>query len=1067
MGIPPCFGGIYGFTSTLVISNMARLAGLSLATGKQDATRRDVFMAQGRGSLDNGGLDNQQSTASGKSGLDDSVRQSLVNDSSSSFSRADSPGDSGLHTGRARYGVPEGIPGLTAPEVNPARDPGVNSGRGSYGVPEGIPGLTSSEINPARDPGANTGRGTYGVPAGIPGLTDNAPLPLENRPIENQQPSETQLASRASTIEAEEARQKTREHIDSYLKFQPSYYGNRLTGGVVGMLAGVTGPRTLDNIADWYLDKYPAPQQSAPNTLNGNYTQPKANAANPANSANPAAPAQPASPPPIPKDFTVRTYESGGRGWAEWAKDNYGRDCNLRDLVQSRGSVYSSIKSIRDDLAIQTKAVAAKQEQAVEMMLQGNAKAIWNRGKFLLGDLSIDDAEQKILEGGKKLTGEKALITLDDAKLVAERNNFLNDPVQATKAQQQIHEALSQWDDLKIVRDQIDQVKNQIPQTPKERMLLGRQLFLDHIDPHPMMKLTADEVSAIKAGKPLLPGFAENLSLQELKDLQKKLNLSDEAFTWKMNKSGITPEDIRVMAEREKFTDLVKNYRGAKIGTLTELGVHFARGWAVVSLAEMANDVIDRKFFNDSKALHDKPSWHTDMAAAPLAFSLPLFRSFGPNAVAAAGVYVGAHYLGKKLDTMIPVSSNPEWHKVMKPSGLDAALVAAAGAWPMKSLQARALWVAGAYAAPKIYRAFFEGDSAKTMDDKVNELWDRDKTERSAETLTQSVEQLKQLGAANAHGLKALTEYETNLVGPRKNKPNDLLNNRKVYDADELVGHRRNAGILIAGGEHLISNGWPVGSGNGGKTPLWTEEPLKAAQYLLFNNPEKDRDSCVLPDKQLDLAGAGMRKLLKAQVHIDGAIREVERKRSENGDATHNGTPVRAEEVVELEELRKRAECGIIRSRDEKHDIQGAFLELEKYAFSVSKDTYFKKLYTRVGNEAVRQDNSSDPLVTPEYKAKLWRDKCLVEAAFIGAKINYLGVDKKTNFVDPVSVSKNMAVCKKSLEKALGYVANHPDNEALQMLCADLESELAKRLDAFQKDDRYNIVNGNNAQPWK
>jgi molybdopterin converting factor small subunit len=165
--------------------------------------------------------------------------------------------------------------------------------------------------------------------------------------------------------------------------------------------------------------------------------------------------------------------------------------------------------------------------------------------------------------------------------------------------------------------------------------------------------------------------------------------------------------------------------------------------------------------------------------------------------------------------------------------------------------------------------------------------------------------------------------------------------------------------------------------------------------------------------------------------------------------------------------LSERIKCGIEQSRDNEHDINGAFVELQKYAFSIGQDTYYKKLHASITKEAERWERSTRSFVTPECKAKLWRDRCLVEAAFIGSKINYLGVDQKSNIVDPVAVRDNMIKCRASLNKALGHVANHPDNVQLQVIVDDLEKHLAKKLGAFQQEDRYNIVNGNNAQPWK
>ncbi|MBI4533046.1 MAG: hypothetical protein HY711_03785, partial [Candidatus Melainabacteria bacterium] len=420
----------------------------------------------------------------------------------------------------------------------------------------------------------------------------------------------------------------------------------------------------------------------------------------------------------------------------------------------------------------------------------------------------------------------------------------------------------------------------------------------------------------------------------------------------------LTAEEEALLARRAMVKGRVAELESELAATPRGWGAfvkNFAKGMMVIAGVQFVEDKADRLIFGKDHAI--KPSWYTDSLLMPASLLMP------GGWLKKGGAMLVTHLFGKWLDHELPAGKYPQYTKILRPNGVEAAAVAGAFLLPMRAetFKKRAAYLGIAWAGSKLTNLVIENATPQEIADGAIDLWKQDKTERSASSMIKAIDEFKKLAKAEAGSVERYRD--------------DWIKRARAGEVqDKIIGHRGAAILLAAVGETQLEMGTQMSSLNGQPTSSWLE------RLSPFSNKGREYDY-ILAGKDIDLGGHAMANLAMARKVIDETKKYEETLLQSDPNATCRGTQVRRSEIDDLEVVGKRVDKDLERIYG-RHDIAGIYQLLKETvrpADTKDVDTYIKEpLRKKIGD-----GGTSDP----RYLAKLHRDLALVTLAQAGTKV--------------------------------------------------------------------------------
>ncbi|HEY9870603.1 MAG TPA: hypothetical protein V6D08_15665, partial [Candidatus Obscuribacterales bacterium] len=495
----------------------------------------------------------------------------------------------------------------------------------------------------------------------------------------------------------------------------------------------------------------------------------------------------------------------------------------------------------------------------------------------------------------------------------------------------------------------------------------------------------------------------------------------------------LTAEEAALVSQRNMIrgrlssleSELAKMPRGGKA-----FFQNFAKGMMVVGASQFVNDRLDRQLFGK---FHNSSSDFIDSIVVPAAMLMP-GGWLKKGAAMVGGHLLGKYLIGDWLDKKMGVDKESSWNRFLRPTGVEAFAVAGAFLLPMRAetpLKRLAL-VGGAMLASKVSNYLLSDESAKEKRDDAVAAFVRDKSERSADSMNDAIEEFKDLGRANEPALKWYLA--------------DWLSRK--HD-DKLNGHRGLAILFTAAGEVRLDRGTAVGQGNGKPT----SNPVLRA--LSFKNNSYEYDN-ILAGYNLDLGGRALVDLVSARMELDRAKQQTEYDASRG--LTVKDRKVEQSEVAELEKVGKRIDGSLAKVYGE-HDISGAMKELQEWIYKLNQrdaDKLIRQpIKARIANPGARDDK----YINNTYMAKLYRDLALIDLAWAGVKVGYNGVGEGK---DGASAAIMYQEAVAALRQAKALDPNNPDIPQLERIAQDLGKIVPQAQSSQMSNPTFNPLNVEN-----
>jgi hypothetical protein len=487
-----------------------------------------------------------------------------------------------------------------------------------------------------------------------------------------------------------------------------------------------------------------------------------------------------------------------------------------------------------------------------------------------------------------------------------------------------------------------------------------------------------------------------------------------------ITKGGGAAEEAVMVTERGLVRGRLATLESElKASTGLRAGVkNFAKGFLAAEAAQFIDDRLSRGPFGTPHYSYGKS----------LVLPVTLLTPGGFIKKTLAGV--ATSIVGHGLDKAFPANDNPSFGRFMRPTGFETASVTAALFLPMRteSLVARSLMVGGAWLGSKTINYFFGGRSPEEAKNDAIDHWKSDKTDRSHKSMTNTIDDFKELATMGRQGDAAVTNYLANWRGRRHE---DLVN-----------GYRGSAILATALGETALNDGTFVGYKNGS-----TGSFLK---NLTGNNP-KEQDY-ILKGYDLDLGSVAALKLRGARIELDRAKAETQ-KLADQG-ATLRGTKVEASEVADLEKVGERIDKSL-NTIYGKHDIDGAFGDFQEYVHKLNQREGARirdNLANMRTRALARNDNDT------RFMGKVARDLTLIDLAFAGSKIGFRGVGSGTDGESAAIVYEEAC---KYFNEAKHYDPENPDLKELQEILEEMGSKIPGMQAQQWQNTKYNPLNVN------
>jgi hypothetical protein len=868
---------------------------------------------------------------------------------------------------------------------------------------------------------------------------------------------------------------RTAPLIEKSLEPRTSFWGNEIIGGVSGGLFGPggLGSTGLSYGAKWYLSRsegmlsWVKSTREAGAPVEGSLAKAKYGLASVAEK-------------PI----------GWGQKGAQWWENNFGVKTGngpIKDLKVQDSKLTQQIEAIAEKIKPDVDRITEKMMKQGAESLSAQEKAVLDVHRFLR-----EGGTGAVPEGAAKVLTQSELMDVARFQQAAERmkpfgainpNDFMR-YVQALESEAATAGAVDKI--LERLKPQMDDITRKVSAgtalTEAEQAVLNTHKFLKgEGGTLAQGVLTAEELVAVTnhqrniaevrglgadkafAGTPVgqlkgllleygeaagkMEGILKKLEPQA-EELAKKaksftLTAEEQAILQKYNylkgageapPAGVlTAEEAALVSQRNMIrgrlssleSELAKMPRGARA-----FFQNFAKGMMVVGASQFVNDRLDRQLFGK---FHNSSSDFIDSIVVPAAFLLP-GGWLKKGAAMVGGHLLGKYLIGDWLDKKMGVDKDSSWNRFLRPTGVEAFAVAGAFLLPMRAetpLKRLAL-VGGAMLASKVSNYLLSDESAKEKRDDAVAAFVRDKSERSADSMNDAIEEFKDLGRANEPALKWYLA--------------DWLSRK--HD-DKLNGHRGLAILFTAAGEVRLDRGTAVGQGNGKPT----SNPVLRA--LSFKNNSYEYDN-ILAGYNLDLGGRALVDLVSARMELDRAKQQTEYDASRG--LTVKDRKVEQSEVAELEKVGKRIDGNLAKVYGE-HDIPGAMKELQEWIYKLNQrdaDKLIRQpLKARIANPGARDDK----YINNTYMAKLYRDLALVDLAWAGIKVGYNGVGEGK---DGASAAIMYQEAVAALRQAKALDPNNPDIPQLERIAQDLGKTVPQAQSSQMSNPTSNPLNVEN-----
>jgi hypothetical protein len=450
---------------------------------------------------------------------------------------------------------------------------------------------------------------------------------------------------------------------------------------------------------------------------------------------------------------------------------------------------------------------------------------------------------------------------------------------------------------------------------------------------------------------------------------------------------------------------------------------NFARGMAAYVAADFLSDRIDN-------ALYGKSVWDSHRGTTPYLTAItPWVGMAVPGGwFKKGGAMIGLNVAGSYLERALPVDTNSKWSKLLRPTGLDAALLGIGSAIPMRreTFAARLGYMGAALVVSKAGSHFLSAPSARETRDQAWELFKTDKTERTERSMTNTIEKLKKL---DNHQIKGDAKQTSTVL---EYYVADWMS--RDHSKDVLNGDRGAAMFMVAAGEGRLDKGSRVAKGQGGTDDGKVMQTVRSLYNTYVSGNDQQFDY-ILAGRDYDLGGGALKYLVSARTKLERAKEETSKQVSANGEV--RGTKVQQSEIADLEKVQKRVDSSLDKIYG-RHDIPALLKEVQEYTFRLHQ-----KDMARIRTQA--KNTIADPKTDdPRYVAKFCRDVALIDLAWA---INKMGAFNNTGSGrDGESAAIMLGEAKIALRKAGELDPKNPDLEQLNQILKEQEEKCQRTI---------------------
>ncbi len=393
---------------------------------------------------------------------------------------------------------------------------------------------------------------------------------------------------------------------------------------------------------------------------------------------------------------------------------------------------------------------------------------------------------------------------------------------------------------------------------------------------------------------------------------------------------------------------------------------NFSRGLAVVATADFLADRMDNlNLFGQS---HRGTTPYARALAPWVGLAVP------GGWMKKGGAVLGLQLAGGMLESAYPVDPTSKWNRLLRPDGVDALTLGITSAIPMRSesFKGRMALMALGLGVEKGMKLFFEAPSGRDVRDQGKELVRHDQSERTANSMNQSIDKLKQLDnyplRSDSRTKRPMTALEYYLAEQLSTTPENTI-----------VGGRSAAVYLAACGEARLAKGTMVAPGEGGAgsskmTQLWN------AVASSFTHGQDRQFDYILPGSNLDLGGRAMTYLEGAKKSIEQAKVDTQALIDSDPNATVSGKKIDKAEISDLSTVEQRVGANLELIYG-KHDIPAIYNDLVDFTSNLNQRTV-ARVKDQI-QEKLKNPGSTDP----RYLAKLHRDVALIYLVFADTKV--------------------------------------------------------------------------------
>lgn len=509
---------------------------------------------------------------------------------------------------------------------------------------------------------------------------------------------------------------------------------------------------------------------------------------------------------------------------------------------------------------------------------------------------------------------------------------------------------------------------------------------------------------------------------------------------------GLTQAEAKLITQMADLEKSITNYsRGDAVAASTwfarrdmkglKIGEghfsNFARGMATVAAADFISDRIDNHIWGPS---------HRGVTPYMTAVTPWVGMMMPGGWLKKGGAMVGLNMLGGYVEHALPIDNKSSWNRILRPNGVDAGFLALAATIPMRneSVAWRLGYMGIAWAGSKGLRYAFEGPSPREIRDKAWVLFGNDKSERSADTMTSTIDKLKELdnypikGDARQH----MTVLEYYLA--------DWMS--RDHSKDELNGDRGNAMFLAAAGEARLARGTRVPKGEGSSDEGKLKQLWNAVATSFTSGSDQQFDY-IIAGKNYDLGGQALKFLASAKIEVERAKEQTNLKVG----TELRGKPVTRAEIEGLNTVGKRLDESLEKIYG-RHDIPALYKEVQEYTINLNQKTMGKV------RDQIKATIKSPGTDDPRFVAKFYRDLALIDLAWAGNKIGDNGVGSGR---DGESAMRMLGEAKLALQKAreLDPSPKKEDCDQLDAIFKRLESKVGVAIQAQWADNLFNPLN--------